>query len=68
MSNSKKHKNLSYIESKTPLPISPIELLEYSKDNIRKVNRWNNLPVSYQQKLMLACYLINDTQEYLFYN
>lgn len=68
MSNQKKHNNSWRSENRLPLPVSPMELLEYSKDNICKVKRWNNLPDSYQQKLMLAYYLINDTQEYLFYN
>ena len=61
--NEEKLKNI-----KKTLPVSPIEFLEYSKDNIRKVKHWNDLPDIYEEKLRVASRLLSETQEFLFYN
>lgn len=63
-----KHNKEKFKNIKKPLPISPIELLEYSKDNIRKVKHWNDSPDIYEEKLRLASCLLSETQEFLFYN
>lgn len=66
MFNGNNKNNTKCYNGRTSLPVSPIELLEHSKENIRKVKRWNDLPNVYKRKLLLACDLLSDTQEYLF--
>lgn len=63
-----KHNKDKLKNIKKTLPVSPIELLEYSKDNIRKVKHWNDLPDIYEEKLRLARRLLSETQEFLFHN
>lgn len=46
--------------------ITPIELLEYSKDNIYKVKHTTDLPDKYDNKLSLACKWLSEVQKYLF--
>lgn len=57
-----------YVLEDGSVEISPIELLEFSKENINRVKKMAVLPEKINNNLSGICAVLSEIQEYLFNN